>query len=80
MRLTKYQKARLHEHEWDVLHTEVDGKAQNCAWISITPEDGVIFQECLDVFKLTGEGEDVKLLVVATQEMPAIGEGRESVI
>jgi len=66
MRLTKYQKARLLEHEWDVYTTD-DGE-QNCAWISITPEDGVIFQECLDVFGLTGEGEDVKLLVVATQE------------
>ena len=27
-----------------------------------------IFQECLDVFRLTGEHEDVKLLVVGTQE------------
>jgi hypothetical protein len=68
MKLTKYQKARLHEHEWDVIYTEVDGETQNCAWVSVNPEDGVIFQECLDVFKLTGEHEDIKLLVVATQE------------
>ena len=66
MRLTKYQKARLLEHEWDVYTTD-DGE-QNCAWISITPEDGTIFQECLDVFGLTGEGKDVKLLVIGTQE------------
>lgn len=66
MRLTKYQKARLLEHEWDVYTTD-DGE-QNCAWISITPEDGEIFQECLDVFRLTGEGKDVKLLVIGTQE------------
>jgi hypothetical protein len=68
MRLTKYQKARLQEYKWDVIESDVDGGVQNCAWVSITPEDGVIFQECLDVFKLTGEHEDIKLLVVATQE------------
>ena len=66
MKLTKYQKARLLEHEWDVYTTE-DGE-QNCAWISVSPEDGEIFQACLDIFKLTGEGKDVKLLVVATSE------------
>ena len=38
MRLTKYQKARLREFEWDVYTTD-DGE-QNCAWISITPDDG----------------------------------------
>jgi hypothetical protein len=65
MRLTKYQKARLLEHEWDIVETK---NGQNCAWISITPEDGEVFQACLDVFKLTGEHEDVKLLVVGTQE------------
>ena len=65
MRLTKYQKARLLEHEWDIVETK---KGQNCAWISITPEDGEVFQVCLDVFGLTGENEDVKLLVVGTQE------------
>lgn len=65
MKLTKYQKARLLEHEWDIVETK---KGQNCAWISITPEDGEVFQVCLDVFGLTGEHEDVKLLVVGTQE------------
>ena len=68
MKLTKYQKARLHEHEWDVIYTEVDGETQNCAWISITHEDGIIFQEALDTFRLTGEHGEVKVLVVATQE------------
>lgn len=68
MRLTKYQKARLIEFDWDVIETDVDGEAQNCAWISINPEDGAIFQEACDVFGLTGAHEDIKLLVVATQE------------
>ena len=68
MKLNKYQKARLKEFQWDLVETEVDGDVQNCAWISITPEDGEIFQHCLDAFRLTGEHEDVKLLVVGTQE------------
>ena len=66
MKLTKYQKARLLEHEWDVYTTD-DGE-QNCAWISITPEDGVIFGQVVEELGLTGDGEDVKLLIVATQE------------
>lgn len=65
MKLTKYQKARLLEYNWDV-YTSDDG--QNCAWVSISPEDGEIFQACLDIFDLTGDGKDVKLLVVATSE------------
>lgn len=68
MKLTKSQKARLKKFEWTPVEKEVEGEIQNCAWISITPEDGLIFQECLDVFSLTGEHEDVKLLVVGTQE------------
>ena len=66
MKLTKYQKARLLEHEWDVYTTD-DGE-QNCAWVSITPEDGSIFGEVVEELGLTGEGKDVKLLVVATSE------------
>ena len=66
MKLTKYQKARLLEHEWDVYTTD-DGE-QNCAWISITPEDGAIFGQVVEQLGLTGEGEDVKLLIVATSE------------
>ena len=66
MRLTKYQKARLKEFEWDVYTTD-DGE-QNCAWISITPEDGAIFGQVVEELGLTGEGKDVKLLIVATAE------------
>ena len=64
MKLTKYQKARLLEHEWDVINTN-DG--QNCSWIAIQPEDGEIYQVALDVFDLTDTGKDIKLLVVGTQ-------------
>lgn len=68
MKLTKTQKAKLLEHQWDVITNQVDGKEQNCAWISIAPEDGSIFGEVVEHFGLAGEGEDVKLLVIATTE------------
>ena len=68
MRLTKYQKARLIEFDWDVIETDVDGETQNCAWISITPEAGSVFGEVVETLGLTGDGEDVKLLIVATSE------------
>lgn len=64
MKLTKYQKARLLEHEWDIVQTE---SGQNCSWIGIQPEDGEVYQVALDVFGLTDTGKDIKLLVVGTQ-------------
>lgn len=64
MKLTKYQKARLLEHEWDVIQAE---GGQNCSWIAIQPEDGEVYQVALDVFNLTDTGKDIKLLVVGTQ-------------
>lgn len=68
MKLTKYQKARLLEFNWDIIESDVDGETQNCAWISIAPEDGAIFGEVIEHFGLTGDGDDVKLLAVATSE------------
>tara|TARA_Y100000817_G_C16587140_1_gene424666 strand:+ start:397 stop:612 length:216 start_codon:yes stop_codon:yes gene_type:complete len=66
MKLTKKQKELLEIHDWD-LYTSDDGE-QNCAWISITPKDGRIFGEVVEELGLTGEGKDVKLLIVATSE------------
>lgn len=68
MKLTKAQRARLDNYGWDVIDVEVDGKTQNCQWVSVTPEDGSIFGEIVDQFGLTGDGEDVKLLIVGTRE------------
>jgi len=68
MKLTKYQKARLLEYEWDVVEAKVDGKQQNCRWLSVFPEDGSVFGEIVEEFGLTGDGDSVKLLVVATSE------------
>ena len=66
MKLTKKQKELLEIHDWDVYTTD-DGE-QNCAWISIAPEDGKIFGEVVEELGLTGEGKDVKLLIVGTIE------------
>jgi len=52
MKLTKYQKAKLLEHEWDAIENE----------------DGSIFGEVCEHFDLTGEQDEVKLLVIATAE------------
>jgi len=65
MKLTKYQKARLLEHEWDVYEAE-DG--QNCAWIRIESSDGSIFGQVVEELGLTDDGGDVKLLIVGTQQ------------
>ena len=40
MKLTKYQKARLLEHEWDVVNSD---EGQNCSWIAIQPQDGEVY-------------------------------------
>ena len=66
MKLTKKQKELLEIHDWD-LYTTDDGE-QNCAWVSIAPEDGTIYGEVVETLGLTGEGKDVKLLIVATSE------------
>ena len=65
MKLTKYQKARLLEHEWDVYEAE-DG--QNCACVRIEPSDGAIFGQVIEELGLTDDGGDVKLLIVGTQQ------------
>ena len=77
MKLTKYQKARLLEHEWDIIETEVDGLEQNCSWISIHREDGEIFQEVASSFGLEGDCDTIRLLVVATIEDNELGEDDE---
>ena len=65
MKLTKYQKARLLEYDWDVVNAD-DG--QNCNWIEVNKHNNEIFSLIVDLFGLTGENNSVKLLVVATNE------------
>jgi len=64
MKLNEEQKGILHNYEWDIINND-DG---NCAWVSFTPEDGKVFGELCEQFGLTGDEEDIKLLVVATRE------------
>ena len=66
MRLTKYQKARLLEFEWDAVQNK-DG--QNCRWLELSPEDGTIFNEACKVLDLTGDADYVQLLIVGTKEI-----------
>ena len=66
MRLTKYQKARLTEFEWDVVQSK-DG--QNCCWLEVSPEDGMIFNEACKVLGLTGDADYVQMLIVGTKEI-----------
>lgn len=68
MKLTKKQKNRLIEYNWDVVSTEVNGDEQNCNWIELNKDKNEIFDLVVDLFGLTGENDSVKLLVVATQE------------
>jgi hypothetical protein len=77
MKLTKYQKARLLEYEWDIIETEVDGKEQNCSWVSIHSEDGEIFQGVAKTFGLEGDCDTIRLLVVATMEDNELGDDEE---
>ncbi len=67
MKLTKYQKARLQEFEWDIVECDVKGKEQNCQWLQLDAEDGVVYSEVCDLFGLSG-GSAIRLLVVGTQE------------
>lgn len=64
MKLTEKQKALLKVNDWDI----VDNEHGNVQWIRVTPEDGNIFGEICQEFRLTGDGEDVKLLIIATSE------------
>ena len=68
MKLTKKQKEILKGYGWDLVTASEDGEAQDCAWVGIAPEDGAIYGEIVSNFGLTGEGEDVKLLVIGTSE------------
>lgn len=65
MKLTKYQKARLLEFNWDVIEVNVQEDIQNCAWIKIEPEDGEVYQQAIEHLDIKNNKKPVKLLVVA---------------
>ena len=59
------QNAEVVHALFDAIENE-DG--QNCRWLNISAEDGSIFGEVCEHFDLTGDEDNVKLLVVATAE------------
>ena len=64
MRLTKYQKARLLEYEWDVVnHQDSD---DNTFWVQIDSSDGDVMNRIKKLLDLTKNVDSIKLLVVAT--------------
>lgn len=64
MRLTKYQKARLLEFEWDIIGSE--NSDDNTFWIQIDSEDGNVLSRVQKLLDLPDTIDNVKLLVVAT--------------
>jgi hypothetical protein len=64
MKLTEDQKELLKENDWDVVNNDHG----NCAWVRASPKDGKIFGSLCETFNLTGDGEDIKLLVIGTTE------------
>jgi len=68
MKLTKHQKKHIRSVNFDIISHEVKGKESNTNIVTFTPQDGDIYFELCEAFELTGMSENIKLLVVATQE------------
>ena len=64
MRLTKYQKARLLEFEWDLLQNESD---DDTCWLQFDATEKDVLCNIIRILNLPQETQQVKLLVVATQ-------------
>lgn len=66
MKLNKYQKSRLLEFEWDVLHNSVD--QDNTRWVTIDstrPQESV--DKLRDILDVDVNHKQFKILVVATR-------------
>lgn len=66
MKLNKYQKSRLLEFEWDVLHNPVD--QDNTRWVTVDstrPQESV--DKLKDVLGVADDNTQFKILVVATR-------------
>tara|TARA_B100002019_G_C21096371_1_gene511232 strand:+ start:385 stop:594 length:210 start_codon:yes stop_codon:yes gene_type:complete len=68
MQLTKYQKARLLEFNWEIIEEEIDGNIQNCSWIEINKENKEIYNQIKNLLNLKQDSESIKLLIVATSQ------------
>ena len=66
MRLSKYQKSRLLEFEWDVL--QHDTQDDNTRWVQIdTTDPARTVDNLINILKISGEPSKFKILVVATR-------------
>ena len=67
MRLTKYQKARLLEFEWELIN---NGSDDDTSWVNIDNQDEHVFDNIKSILNLDEHVESVNLLVVAVQTDP----------
>ena len=66
MRLSKYQKARLLEYEWDVV--EHDNIEDNTCWLQLDESDGEIFSHALHLLNRDSDNVDkLNILIVASK-------------
>jgi len=67
MRLTKYQKARLLEYEWDIINHGPDD--ENTSWLQIDKEDGRVFEDAKNLLGYKrSDIENLKVLIVASKD------------
>lgn len=65
MKLTKYQKSRLLEFEWNIIHNEQDN--DNTRWAHFDENDGEVFDRLRLLLDIDDGVRDFKILIVATQ-------------
>lgn len=61
MRLTKYQKARLLEFEWDIIDNDTD----NTCWLQLNKDDGRVFDDACKLLECDDDTKSLKILIVA---------------
>lgn len=65
MRLSKYQKSRLLEFDWDVIENELCD--DNTRWVHFDSRDGEVFGRLKQLLDIDDDVNDFKVLVIATQ-------------
>lgn len=65
MKLTKYQKSRLLEFEWNILNNEQEN--DNTRWAHFDESDGEVFDRLKLLLDVDKDVRDFKILIVATQ-------------
>jgi len=64
VRLTKYQKARLLEYEWNVIVGDGD---DNTCWLQFDKQDEPVLSRIKNILNIKSDSDAIKILVVATQ-------------